>query len=355
MSLYLQRRAGLREWTAQNSLALFIVSSTVNLRYLTGFTGEGIGVIGQDKIVVITDRRYEVEAMQELSDCEVRFAEQGYLKELAACISDRGKCRAGFESQHLSCASYEKLKALPHPAELVPAQDVVEKQRAVKDDGEIAAIRRAAQATDEALQAVFAELAVGISERELALRLRAAMVRAGGDDVSFDPVVAFGENSARAHAVPGNRQLARGEIVLIDAGTKVDGYCSDMTRTVVMGEPDDKFAEVYRIVRKAQQAAMAAIRPGVLAAEVDAQARAVIDASPYCGSFGHSLGHGVGLEVHEAPRLGKSSEEVLAAGHVVTDEPGIYMPQWGGIRLEELVLVTEQGAEPLTQTPYLEL
>ena len=196
---------------------------------------------------------------------------------------------------------------------------------------------------------------VGVSEQELALRLREQIMRAGGAGVSFDPVVAFAEHSAAAHAVPSSRKLAPGDVVLIDAGAQVDGYCSDMTRTVIAGEPDEKFTEVYRIVREAQQAAMAAMEPGVHAAEVDARAREVIDASPYPGSFGHSLGHGVGLGVHELPRLGKRSEDVLAAGQVVTAEPGIYLPPWGGVRLEELLLITEDGAEPLTRTPYPEL
>jgi len=206
----------------------------------------------------------------------------------------------------------------------------------------------------EAVPRVIAELTLEITERQLSLRLREAILQAGGDDVSFEPIVAFGENSARAHAVPTERRLAQGDIVLIDAGAQVDGYCSDMTRTVVFGELTNKFIEIYQTVRRAQQAAMAAIIPGAQAAEVDAQAREVIDSSPYEGSFGHSLGHGVGLEVHEDPRLGKNSKDVLKAGQVVTAEPGIYLPGWGGVRLEELVLVTQQGAEPLTQASYWE-
>jgi len=355
VSSYARRRHELSKWLAQNKLELFIVSSRPNLRYLTGFTGEGIGLIGPDTAVLITDRRYEVEAGEEAPDCQIIFAERGYLRQLAGYLAELGGCRAGFESQHLSYANYRKLAELADAAELVPAEGVVEEQRAIKDETEIAAIRRAAQVVSAAVPQVVAELAVGITERELSLRLREAILQAGGDDVSFEPVVAFGENSARAHAVPTERELAAGDIVLIDAGAKVDGYCSDMTRTVVFGEPTEKFIEIYQTVRQAQQAAMAAIMPGAEAAEVDAQAREVIDNSPYEGSFGHSLGHGVGLEVHEGPRLGKNSEDVLEVGHVVTDEPGIYLPGWGGVRLEELVLVTEQGARPLTQAPYLEL
>jgi len=355
MSRYQQRRDEMSEWIKGNDIDLFIVSSRPNLRYLTGFTGEGIGVVGSDPPVLISDRRYEVEAGEEAPDCQVIFAERGYLQQLASYLSELGGCRAGFESQHLSYSSYEKLVGLVDDVELAPTEEIIEKCRAVKDDGEIAAIRHAAQVISEAVPQVIAELTAGITERRLSLRLREAILQAGGDDVSFEPVVAFGENSARAHAVPTERKLSQGDIVLIDAGARVDGYCSDMTRTVVFGEPGQKFTEVYQIVRRAQGAAMAVIVPGVVAAEVDAQAREVIDSSPYEGSFGHSLGHGVGLEVHEGPRLGKNSEEVLKAGHVVTDEPGIYLPGWGGVRLEELVLVTEQGAEPLTQAPYLEL
>jgi len=354
VSSYARRRHELSKWLAQNKLDLFIVSSRPNLRYVTGFTGEGIGVVGPDPPVLISDRRYEVEAGEEAPDCQVIFAERGYLRQLAGYLAEIDQYRAGFESQHLSFANYKKLAELADVAELVPAEGVIEEQRAIKDDAEIAAVRRAARAVSQAVPQVVAELAVGITERELSLRLREAILQAGGDDVSFEPVVAFDENSARAHAVPTDRKLAAGDIVLIDAGARVDGYCSDMTRTVVFGEPTRKFIEVYQTVRQAQQAAMATIAPGAVAAEVDAQAREVIDSSPYEGSFGHSLGHGVGLEVHEAPKLGKKSEEVLKTGQVVTNEPGIYLPGWGGVRLEELVLVTEQGAELLTQAPYLE-
>ncbi len=355
MSSYTRRRHELSKWLEQNELELFIVSSRPNIRYLTGFTGEGIGIVSSSEAVLITDRRYEVEAGEEAPDCQVIFAERGYLRQLASYLGKLEQPRAGFESQHLSYANYRKLAEMADVAELVPAGGVVEEQRVIKDDTEIAVIRRAAQVVSVAVPQVVAELAVGITERELSLRLREAILQAGGDDVSFEPVVAFDENSARAHAVPTDRKLAAGDIVLIDAGARVDGYCSDMTRTVVFGEPTRKFIEIYQTVRQAQQAAMATIVPGAVAAEVDAQAREVIDNSPYEGSFGHSLGHGVGLEVHEGPKLGKNSEDVLAAGQVVTNEPGIYLPGWGGVRLEELVLVTAQEPEPLTQAPYLEL
>ncbi len=355
MSRYQQRCDELGEWIKGDDLDLFIVTSRPNLRYLTGFTGEGIGVVGSDPPVLITDRRYEIEAGEEAPGCQIIFAEQGYLQQLASYLAELGGCRAGFEDEHLSYGSHKKLAEQVDNAELVPAKGVVERQRAIKDHTEIVAIRRAAQVISEAVPRIIAELTTGITEQQLSLRLREAILQAGGDDVSFEPVAAFGGNSARAHAVPTERKLSQGDIVLIDAGAQVDGYCSDMTRTVVFGEPGQKFIEVYQIVRRAQRAAMVAIVPGVVAAEVDAQARAVIDSSPYEGSFGHSLGHGVGLEVHEGPRLGKKSEEVLEVGHVVTDEPGIYLPGWGGVRLEELVLVTEQGAEPLTQALYLEL
>jgi len=354
VSSYARRRKELSESIQQDELDVLIVSSRPNLRYLTGFTGEGIGVVGPSWAVLITDRRYEVEAGEEAPDCQIIFAEQGYLQQLASYLAKLERPRAGFESQHLSYANYRKLVELADAAELVPVEGVVEGQRAIKDDTEIAAIRQAAQMVSGAVPQVLAELTIGITERQLSLRVREAILAAGGDDVSFEPVVAFGENSARAHAVPTERKLSAGDIVLIDAGAQVDGYCSDMTRTVVFGDPTNKFIEVYQTVRRAQQAAMGAITPGVQTSEVDAQAREVIDSSAYEGSFGHSLGHGVGLEVHEGPRIGKNSEDVLAAGQVITNEPGIYLPGWGGVRLEELVLVTQQGAELLTNAAYLQ-
>jgi Xaa-Pro aminopeptidase len=355
LSRYQERRDNLLKWVERNGFDLFIVTAGANLRYLTGFTGEGIAVVSAEETVVVSDRRYEVEAAHELPDCEVRFAEEGYLREVAAYLRQLSKCRAAFEGQHVTYASHQKLAELADSAVLTPTEGVVEKSRATKDAGEIAAIRQAACVIDAAAQATFAQLSTNISERELALTLRGEIIRAGGANVSFEPVVAFGDNSARAHATPGNRRLGKGDIVLIDAGAKVDGYCSDLTRTLVFGEPDDEFIEIYQLVRRAQETALAALGPGVPAAAVDAQGREVIEASKYRGKFGHSLGHGVGLEVHEAPRIGRHSEDILAPGNVVTDEPGIYLPDWGGVRLEELVLITEQGAEPLTQTPYLAL
>jgi len=353
LNSYAQRRAKVVRWLADSDLKLLVVSSEANLRYLIGFTGEELGLLGLDRAVLVTDRRYELEA-QEADASEVIFAERGHLQQIAGYLNNLGSCRVGFEAEHLSFSGHEKLGELAGEAELVGTTDVVERHRTVKDNHEIAGIRAAASVASKAVDGALRELVVGISERELSVQLRQRIIEAGGDSVSFEPVVAFAEDSARAHATATDRKLARGDIVLIDLGAKVDGYCSDLTRTVVFAQPSEKFVEVYQTVRQAQQAAMEAIAPGVRACEVDQCARELINATEFVGSFGHSLGHGVGLEVHEQPRLSKTSEDLLAAGQVVTVEPGIYLAGWGGVRLEELVLITEQGGEPLTDAAYLE-
>jgi len=345
----------LQDWIKGNDLQAFVVSAPANLRYLTGFTGEGIGVLTPRELAVVTDRRYEQEAAAQLQDCRAIFATAKYYRDVAKCLAQSAANRVGFEADNLTYATYQFLQEELTEVELVSTRGVVEEYRAVKDEEEVEKIRRAAAIVDEVLPGFLANLPVNVTEKELSLSLRQQIVTTGADRLSFEPVVAFGANAAAAHATSTDRRLHPGDIVLIDVGAQVDGYCSDITRTIVWGEPSARFSEIYQIVLNAQQAALATIQPGVAGSEVDKAARDVIAEAGYGERFGHSLGHGVGLEVHELPRLGKTADQPLAVGNVVTVEPGIYISEWGGVRIEDMVLITEGGPQVLTSSPKLDL
>jgi len=236
--------------------------------------------------------------------------------------------------------------------ELVATCGIVREHRACKDRDEIALIRRAASIADDAFATLRAELQPGISEREAALELHHLMVRGGADRCSFETIIAAGPNGAKPHAQPGPRELAEGDLVVVDWGARVEGYCSDCTRTIAIGAPDERRREVWRAVWEAQQAALALAGPGVACRAVDAAARELLAERDLAEHFGHGVGHGVGLEVHEKPTLSASSEDELRPGMVVTIEPGVYIEGWGGVRLEELILITEAGSEALTHAGY---
>ncbi len=307
------------------------------------------------ELAVITDRRYEQEAAAQLEECRAIFAATKYHRDVAKYLAQSAANRVGFEADNLTYATYQFLQEELAEAELVSTEGVVEEYRAVKDEEEVGKIRRAAAIVDGVLPGFLANLPANVTEKELGLALREQIVTAGADRLSFEPVVAFGANAAAAHATSTDRHLHPGDIVLIDVGAQVDGYCSDITRTTIFGQLDSRFSEIYQVVLDAQQAALAAIQPGVAGSEVDKAARDVIAEAGYGERFGHSLGHGVGLEVHELPRLSKTADQPLAVGNVVTVEPGIYISEWGGVRVEDMVLITEGGPQVLTTSPKLDL
>jgi Xaa-Pro aminopeptidase len=262
-----------------------------------------------------------------------------------------GSFRLGFEDQNVSVRRHTRLReVLPERVELVPAGGEVEKLRAIKDAGEVERIRAAAALVDEIYGTLRQQGLVGRTEREVALTIELELRRIGADGLSFPSIVASGARGALPHAEPTDEPIPRGTLVTLDIGARLDGYCSDCTRTWATGELPDDLADAYALVQRAQAEALAAVRPGPSGREVDAVARSIIEDAGHGDHFGHGLGHGVGMEIHEAPRLARSAEEALVAGHVVTVEPGVYIPGRGGVRIEDLVVVTEHGHSVISTT-----
>ncbi len=339
-----------RAWMAEQNLDALLVSSAPNVRWLTGFAGEGMLVV-DDGALICTDSRYRVQAGEEAAGVEC-VADGGHLDQAIERLVGSGAQRVGFEAPHLSYASWEKLARRLEGVELVACSDEIKRLRAIKDAGEVKLIERAASVADDAFTRWRAALEPGVAEREAALELERLMVLGGAQKPSFEIIVAAGPNGAKPHATPGRRIISEGDLVVVDWGAQVEGYCSDCTRTLIMGEAEDEQLAVWRAVRAAQRAAIEATVGGARCADVDAVAREVLREHGWEKQFGHGLGHGVGLQVHEQPTLSQRSEDVLAPGMVVTIEPGVYIDGWGGVRLEELVLVTEGLPRALTGAPY---
>jgi Xaa-Pro dipeptidase len=326
----------------------FLLTRPPNVRYTTGFTGSnGQVLLAPDGAAFFTDGRYTAQARHEVPDLERVTYLDGFLQPVIQAARRLGVERLGFESGGVTFQTYEELRAAAEGIELVPVRGELERQRWVKEPEELGALERAQAATDDAFDAVVGRLRDGVSERELAFELEAEMRRAGAEGPSFDTIVAFGEDAAEPHHEPTGRTLSRGDVVKMDFGGMVDGYHADMTRTVAFGDPPARLRDIHDLVRTAQQAGIEAVRVGATGAEVDAAARAVIEAAGLAEHFTHGLGHGVGLEIHEGPRLRRGSDDVLPAGAVVTVEPGVYLPGVGGVRIEDMVEVREDGRRAL--------
>jgi Xaa-Pro aminopeptidase len=354
-----ERQAALRRRLAEQDLDALLVSHPANIRYLSGFTGSaGLLLVSTERTTLITDFRYAEQAPEETRGAAEVVVEQRNLWErLRTLLASRPRLRFGFEREHLSVRNAERLTGL-QSAEPVPASELVEALRAVKDAGEVAAIAAAAELAQDALAEVLPSIAVGQTERDIAARLEAALRQRGSEWHPFQTIVASGPRSALPHARAGERPLGRGEWLLLDFGAQLDGYCADLTRTVLVGgTADTRQREVYGVVREAQRVARERVRPGLTGRDADALARDVIAAAGFADAFGHSLGHGLGLEVHEAPRLAVTAEEPLPAGAVVTIEPGIYLEGWGGVRLEDDIHLTPEGPRCLSngRTELLEI
>jgi len=329
--------------------ALLILNEK-NIRYLTGFTGgDGALMAGPGWLVLLADGRYVTQARGEALGAEiVEFRNR--VEGIAGVARRHALRRIGFESPALTVEEYLRLqKGLPEVA-LEPLVDGFQSLRAVKDQREVALIREAARVAGEALAAVREMIRPGVREKEIALELDYRMRRGGAERASFETIVAAGSNSALPHATPGCREIADGDCVMVDYGAVVQGYHSDETCTYIVGRASARQETVYRLVREAHDRAIEAVRPGVSCGEIDRIARGYLEEAGMDRYFAHGTGHGVGLDVHEPPRLAAGREEILRAGMVVTVEPGIYLPNEWGIRIEDTVLVTDEGAERLTSS-----
>ena len=334
---------------AERELDYLLVTNLVNVRYLAGFTGtNGVCVVGRDERLFLTDFRYVERAKLEVPDFERLRGKQDLIGDAAERLSGR----VGFEDQHMSVRQFRRLQELVgERAELVAAGGLVEDLRAVKESDELRSIREAADLADDMYEYLCSRGLVGRTERDVALDLEREMRDRGAEDPSFPSIVAGGAHGALPHAQPRPERIQPNTLVIVDMGCRLDGYCSDCTRTFATGEIDDEAGAVYELVLSAQQEALAAVRAGADERAVDSVARDRIAEAGHGEHFGHGLGHGVGLEVHEAPRLAQTAEGALAAGNVVTVEPGVYLPGAFGVRIEDLVIVTEDGSEVLSHFP----
>ena len=328
-----------------------VVSELANIRYLTGFSGSaGMLLVGPERSLFVTDGRYRTQSAEQLSaagvDVEIEISATS--PDEATAAAAKGVTRLGLEADHVSWSAQRRWSNELHDGELVATTGLVEDLRLLKDPGEVARIRAACAIADEALGSVAARLAEGPTEREFALELEAAMMRRGADDLSFETIVASGPNGAKPHHSPSHRTIAEGDLVVVDFGALVDGYHSDMTRVFAVGDIGEERRRMVEVVARAQSAGLEAVRAGVEAVDVDATCRSVIEDAGWGEAFSHGTGHGVGLDIHEEPRVSTRSTATLSAGHVVTVEPGIYLPDLGGVRIEDTVLVTEDGCERLT-------
>ncbi len=332
---------------------LIVVTSLVNVRYLTGYTGSnGVALVGPSTRLFLTDFRYTEQSAAEVDRAfDRKIATLDLLDGIADALP-AGELRLGFEDAHLTVRSHARLRELmPERVELVAAGDPVEELRAIKEPGEIKRIAAAASVADAALRQVIEQGLVGRTEVEVATALERTMRDLGAHRPSFDPIVAAGAHGALPHAQPRDAKIGAGELVVIDWGAEVDGYCSDCTRTLATGELSEEAQEVYELVRRAQLAGVEALRAGVGGREADSAARDIIAEGGHGDHFGHGLGHGVGMEIHEGPRLSQRSDAVLEDGNVVTVEPGVYLPGEFGVRIEDLTVVADGGCDILTSLP----
>ncbi len=352
MSTYRNRQDRIRSWLEQAAVDAIMVSSPANVRYLSGFSGDGHLVLTAEAGAICSDSRFQIEAEQ-TGGLSVAISPNGHIEAAAEFLHSEEAGSLAFEEHVVTYSQFKKLEETFATDSLEPVTGVVEEQRIVKDADEISAIRNAAEIVDTALTELLSELEPGPTEKEIAIELDHRILVSGADAIAFPTIAASGPSAACPHARPTDRQLTAGDMLKIDVGCRLEGYCSDITRTIFLGEPSEKFSEIYNVVLDAQQAALEQVAAGVTCAQLDKIARDVVQGAGFGEYFTHGLGHGVGLEVHEAPRVSARSDQVLAAGMVITVEPGIYIEGWGGVRIEDLVVVTAGGCETLSNTPKM--
>ena len=329
-----------------------IIFDPSNMFYLTeGYTGEGLVFISQNRRIIVTDFRYTEQAGRQAPAFEVLMTEKGRSADqiLAELVQQEGITGVRTETNYLSVDRYNKLRAaLGEEVSCLPLDEAPQKLRQIKTPLEVMAIRKACKITADAFRAILPKIREGMTEKELQIELNFTMLRMGAETLAFDTIIASGENGSLPHAIPGERVIRRGDMITMDFGAKVGNYCADMTRTVAFGQPSEEMRRIYDTVLRAQTMCEDALCAGKNCFDIDKLARDYIDVRGYAGKFGHGLGHSVGIDIHEEPRLSPSCQETLKAGVVITVEPGVYVPGLGGVRIEDTCLVKENGCEALT-------
>ncbi|MUT66734.1 Xaa-Pro peptidase family protein [Paenibacillus sp. NEAU-GSW1] len=342
----------LRKALADQGLEAIIIGSEHNRAYLSGFTGSsGIVVITLQDSILLTDFRYMTQAPQQAIGFQVVEHGPKAIDSVRDLLASKGIREAAFEQEQVSYGEFAAWTAALGGIKLKPTSGLVENLRMIKDEQELAVMQEAADLADAAFWHVLPLLQPGTAERDIALELELFMRKGGAASSSFDTIVASGERSALPHGVASDKRIGYGEFVTLDFGAYYKGYCSDLTRTVIVGEPSDKHREIYGIVLEAQLNGLAQIKPGMTGKQADALCRDIIAKYGYGDQFGHSTGHGLGMEVHEQPRLSKLSDTILTPGMTVTVEPGIYIPGFGGVRIEDDIVITDSGIKILTSSP----
>lgn len=344
-----ERLQRLQKLMTEKSLEAILITHPVNRQYLSGFDGSnGALLVGEKEAFLFTDFRYLEQAEKQAPHCELRPWKAGLGEALKPVIEAAGWSSLAFEEEQVTYGLYRRLQDTL-PLELTPEKGLVEELRAVKSSAEIESLREGAAVMDRAFDYLLELARPGMTEREVAVELEFFLRRQGSTGTRFSYIVASGERGSLPHGIASGKRLNAGELVTVDFTGTFGGYATDMTRTFALGEPGPRAREIYEIVRCAQEEARERLEPGMSGIEADALARNIIDEAGYGEYFGHGLGHGLGLEVHERPTLSPRSDDILAPGMVVTAEPGIYIPRWGGVRIEDMVLITSGGAESLTR------
>ncbi|MBO0475936.1 aminopeptidase P family protein [Vagococcus sp. DIV0080] len=340
----------LREKMKAEGIASFLITSPYNLRYLTGFTGTtGVALIGLEEAFFITDFRYTEQAAKQCVGYEIVKNVGPILEVVADLVESKTIENLAFEESFVAFKQYVELETLLE-VDLIPVSGMIEELREIKDESEIAIVEKACEIADKAFSHILTYIKPGMTEIQVANELDFYMRSLGASGVSFETIVASGLRSAMPHGVASDKVIEQGDMITIDFGCYYNGYVSDMTRTISLGEPSDKLREIYEIVKEAQQRVLDAAKPGMSGIELDAIARDYIASKGYGEAFGHSTGHGIGLEIHEGPNVSKLAEKAFVPGNIITNEPGIYLPGIGGVRIEDDMLVTENGIKRLTHS-----
>jgi Xaa-Pro aminopeptidase len=350
---YAKRQSALRALLEEHRFPFFLITNLTNIAYLTGFRGTaGIALFDPSEGILWVDPRYTLEAREEARGVEVIEERKGLHQAVASWLKAHKVRQIGYEQAHLSCADFSRLERdAGRRVKFLPARGLVEQLRAVKDEEEVARIRDAGRITAEVFVKVLEITRPGVSECDLGAEIEYMMRKRGAEGAAFETIVASGSRAALPHARPSRKLLTENELVIFDLGAILGDYTADMTRTVHLGPPSRRVRRVFNAVAEAQERAVRSVLPGVRAGDVDAMARRTLAAHGLAGFFTHSTGHGVGMETHELPRLGRGEKARLQAGQVVTVEPGVYLKGWGGVRIEDTILVGPDGPEVLTPAP----